>query len=103
MAEETKKEENIEETLKEAVSSNKAKKEADSSSQTNKGAQKELETSASEATPKDLEAAAQAEEYKDPVTEEYLINRNNMICPQWSLTYELWPQKNTTINLWLGF
>ncbi len=97
MAEETKKEENIEETLKEAGSS----------PETQKGAQKEakteLETHASEATPKDLETAAKADEYKDPLTEEYLINRNNMICPQWSLTYELWPQKNTTINLWLGF
>ena len=70
---------------------------------------KELEVKAAEADSNDaeskIEAAAEEAtvEYVDPVTEEYLIERENNITPQWSLFYELEPLRNKTVHISMGF
>ncbi|MBS3122913.1 hypothetical protein J4434_08595 [Candidatus Woesearchaeota archaeon] len=62
--------------------------------------QKSLETEAAK-TSVDITSTS-SQEYVDPITEEYLIERNCLICHRWFLFYELWPKKDKMMNMRMG-
>lgn len=99
MAEETKEETNLEEEVKTGKTSSKDAKEA----------QNELETKAKDAKTEAVEgtvsdgSATSTDEYIDPITEDYLVERENLITSRWFLTYELLPKKDKITNIRLGW
>jgi len=100
MSETENKEQKLEETVKEARNS----------SENVNTSEEKLETKASELastnesndTVDTTTSTAESEEYIDPITEEYLIERNNLLAPQWWLAYELMPKTDKLVSLRLG-
>lgn len=63
----------------------------------------ELEAKASEAELSNTEMEEKLEEYKDPITEEYIITRRNDVFFHEVYAYEVWAHKDKFFNSAIGF